>query len=186
MMFSEKADYTAFKGEKIKLAGNFLELGSPAPLLNLPNPHLEPIVVGGEGNRVQVILTVPSFDTPVCAKEARIFNEKLSSIEGVEGVLVSMDLPFAAAHFCTTEGIKNLDFVSDFKDKSFAKSYGVLIPQGPLEGLCARAIFIVSKDGRIIYKQVVPEITDEPNYEEVLEKATAASKEGASCCGFCQ
>ncbi|MCK9257203.1 MAG: thiol peroxidase [Sulfurospirillaceae bacterium] len=186
MVFTEKADYTALKGEKVKLGGNYLELGDPAPLLTLPNPHLEQITVGGEGNRIQVILSVPSFDTPVCAKESRVFNEKLAQIEGVEGILVSMDLPFAGARFCSTEGIENLQFVSDFKDKSFAKSYGVLISEGPLEGLCARAIFIVSKDGRVVYKQIVPEITDEPNYDEVLEKATAATKEGASCCGFCQ
>lgn len=186
MQFLERANYTAFKGEKIKLQGQFLDLGSPAPILNLPNPHLEDIQIGGEGNRVQVLISLPSLDTPVCAKEAREFNERLSQIEGVEGVIISMDLPFAAAQFCTSEGITNIYSTSDFRDKSFAKAYGVLIPKGPLEGLCARAIYIVSKDGRIVYKQIAPEITDEPDYEEVLVKANAAANQGASCCGFCQ
>jgi thiol peroxidase len=186
MLFREKADYTAFKGEKVKLQGTFLSLGDPAPALELPNPHLEPVAVGGEGNRVQVIVTVPSFDTPVCAKEARTFNEHLANQEGIEGILVSMDLPFAAAHFCTSEGIASLHVASDFRTKAFAKAYGVLLGSSPLEGLCARAIFIVSKDGRIVYKQIVPEITDEPDYEEALQKAISAASQGASCCGFCQ
>jgi thiol peroxidase len=186
MQFFERANFTAFKGEKIKLMGQCLDLGDIAPILNLPNPHLEDVQIAGEGNRVQVIIAVPSLDTPVCAKEAREFNEKLAQIEGVEGVIVSMDLPFAAAQFCTNEGIDNIQSVSDFRDKSFAKAYGVLISKGPLEGLCARVIYIVSKDGRIVYKQIVPEITDEPDYEEVLQKANAAANQGASCCGFCQ
>lgn len=186
MQFFERANFTAFKGEKVKLLGQCLELGDPAPILNLPNPHLEDIQIGGEGNRVQVIITAPSLDTPVCAKEARTFNERLGQIEGVEGVLISMDLPFAAAQFCTINGVKNIQTASDFRDKSFAKAYGVLISKGPLEGLCARAIYIVSKDGRIVYKQIVPEITDEPDYEEVLQKANDAANQGASCCGFCQ
>lgn len=186
MLFKDKADYTAFKGERLRLGGTPLELGNPAPIVTLPDPHLEPKTLGMEGNTIQLILTAPSFDTPICAKEAHEFSARLAQQEGVEGVFVSMDLPFAAASFCNRSEVENLTFVSDFKTKAFAKAYGVLIENGPLEGLCARAIFIVSKDGRIVYKHIVPEITDEPDYEEALQKAIAAANQGASCCGFCQ
>ncbi|MBN2965140.1 thiol peroxidase [Sulfurospirillum sp. T05] len=185
MVFQDKADYTAFKGERLRLGRAFQELGNPAPIVTLLDPHLEPKTVGMEGNTIH-ILTAPSFDTPTCAKEAHEFSRRLAQQEGIEGIFVSMDLPFAAASFCNRSEVENLTFVSDFKAKAFAKAYGVLIENGPLEGLCARAIFIVSKDGRIVYKHIVPEITDEPDYEEALQKAIAAANQGASCCGFCQ
>jgi thiol peroxidase len=185
MKFFDKANYTTFQGQKIKLEGQNLDLGDVVPVLHLPNPHLEDVQVGGESNEIQVIISVPSLDTPVCAKEARKFNEALAKIEGVKGIIVSMDLPFSAALFCTTSNI-NIHTLSDFRNKSFAKAYGVLIPKGSFEGLCARAVFIVNKDGRLVYKQIVPEVTQEPDYAAVLKKVTAATKEGASCCGFCQ
>jgi thiol peroxidase len=75
---------------------------------------------------------------------------------------------------------------SDFRHKAFARAYGMLISDGALEGLCARALFVISKDGKIVYKQVVPEITEEPNYDEALNAAIDAANRGASCCGFCQ
>jgi len=86
-----------------------------------------------------------------------------------------MDLPFAAGRFCSAEGIENLTVASDFRNKDFANAYGVLIAEGPLAGVTARAIFVVDKDGTIVYKQLVPEITEEPEYEEALEAAKAAA-----------
>ena len=97
-----------------------------------------------------------------------------------------MDLPFAAGKFCNVAGIENLSVASDFRDQSFAKQYGLVINEGPLKGLIARAIFVISKDGRVVYKQIVPEITEEPNYAEALQAAIDAANRGASCCGFCQ
>ena len=94
-----------------------------------------------------------------------------------------MDLPFAMKRFCTTEGIENLKVASDFRAKAFAKSYGVLQANGPLAGLTARAVFIVNPSGKITYKEIVPEITQEPNYDAVLKAITEASS--TSCCGSC-
>ncbi|MFW2427655.1 redoxin family protein, partial [Aliarcobacter butzleri] len=82
-----------------------------------------------------------------------------------------MDLPFAMKRFCTTEGIENLKVGSDFRAKAFAKSYGVLQANGALAGLTARAVFIINASGKIVYKEIVPEITTEPDYEAVLEAA---------------
>jgi thiol peroxidase len=80
-----------------------------------------------------------------------------------------MDLPFASAKFCSTEGIDNLTVVSDYVEKDFGKAYGVLMADNKLKGLCARAIFVVDRSGEITYKQIVPEVTDEPNYQEALD-----------------
>jgi thiol peroxidase len=122
----------------------------------------------------------------VCDAEARRFNQEVAKYENIDAVIVSMDLPFSSAKFCNVAGISNLSVGSDFRHKAFSRNYGILIADGALEGLCARALFVISKDGKIVYKQIVPEITAEPNYEEALQAAINASNAGASCCGFCQ
>lgn len=186
MIFTAKADKTALKGTPLKLDGTYLELGNVAPIVKVVTPDLQDKTIGGENNKVQLIIAVPSLDTPVCDAEARHFNQALSQQENIDAIVVSMDLPFSMAKFCTVAGIDNLTVASDFRHKAFARSYGMLIGNGALEGLCARAIFVISKDGRIVYKQVVPEITEAPNYDEALNAAISSASKGASCCGFCQ
>jgi thiol peroxidase len=129
--------------------------------------------IGGEG-KVQLVVAVPSLDTGVCDAETRRFNAEAASLEGVEVITVSLDLPFAAARWCGAAGIENIKVCSDFRSKDFANAYGVLLADGPLAGIMARAIFVVGKDGKIAYKQVVCEITTEPDYEEALAAAKAA------------
>lgn len=186
MKFTLKQDKTALKGASVKLKGTFKELGDSAAVVKVVKPDLSEKTLGFEGNKAQLIITVPSLDTPTCEKEAKEFNEKIAAIENLDVTIVSMDLPFAAQTFCNAFGIENLDIGSDFRNKEFARSYGVLIADGALQGLCARAIFVISKDAKIVYKQVVPEITDEPDYQAALDAATNAANSGASCCGFCQ
>ncbi len=165
---------TKLKGNDVKLVGNDIKVGDKAPEVTVVGKDLSEIKVGGVKDKVQLIVAVPSLDTAVCAAETRKFNEEASSIDGVEVIVVSMDLPFAMGRFCTTEGIDNLSVGSDFRDKDFAKSYGVLIADGPLAGVSARAIFVVNNQGEITYKQIVPEITEEPEYKEAIEAAKAA------------
>ncbi|NPA73720.1 MAG: thiol peroxidase [Epsilonproteobacteria bacterium] len=165
---------TKLKGNDVNLAGNDVKVGDKAPEVTVVGKDLSEIKVGGAKDKVQLIVAVPSLDTAVCAAETRKFNEEATSIDGVEVTVVSMDLPFAMGRFCTTEGIENLNVGSDFRDKEFAKSYGVLIADGPLAGLSARAIFVVNNQGEITYKQIVPEITEEPNYKEAIEATKAA------------
>ena len=186
MIFTAKVDKTALKGTPIKIEGTYLELGSVAPLVIVVTPDLQDKTIGGEQNKVQLIIVVPSLDTPVCDAQTRRFNQSIAQQDSIDAVVVSMDLPFAMAKFCTVAGIENLTVASDFRHKAFARAYGMLIGNGPLEGLCARALFVISKDGRIVYKQVVPEITEEPNYEEALDAALSSASKGAGCCGFCQ
>ena len=186
MIFTAKVDKTMFKGTPIQLEGNFQELGQNAPIIKVVTPDLQEKTIGGESNKAQLIIVVPSLDTPVCDAEARHLNQTVANHDNIDTIIVSMDLPFAAAKFCNIAGITNITIGSDFRSKAFAKAYGMLISDGVLAGLCARALFVISKDGKIVYKQVVPEITEEPNYNEALEAAIGAANKGASCCGFCQ
>ncbi|VAX09086.1 Thiol peroxidase, Tpx-type [hydrothermal vent metagenome] len=174
------------KGNTCNLTGTELNTGDVAPQVTVVNSNgLADKIVGGASDSVQLIVVIPSLDTPVCAAEARRFNEEAAKIHGVDLTVISMDLPFAAARFCTAEGIENLTVASDFRNKDFANAYGVLLADGPLAGVTCRAIFVINKDGRIAYQQIVTEITDEPNYEAALTAAKGTSSMGASCCGTC-
>jgi len=163
------------KGNVVKLVDTELNTGDPAPEVELVAPDLSVKKVGGSQGNAQLLIVVPSLDTPVCATETRRFNQEAASIDGGEVVVVSMDLPFAAKRFCSTEGIENLTHASDYRKKAFGKAYGVLIDTGPLTGLTARAIFVTGKDGKVAYKELVPEITAEPDYGAALAAFKAAA-----------
>lgn len=165
-----------FKGNAVKLEGNTLNVGDDAPVVTLKAQDLSDIVVGEKG-KTQVILTVPSLDTPVCATEAREFNKNAAGA-AAEVIVVSQDLPFAMGRFCTTEGIENLRVASDFVSKELAQKYGVLIADGALKGLLARAVFVI-KDGKIAYKEIVKEITEMPNVQALKEFMSSSC--GCSC-----
>ena len=165
-----------FKNDTVcNLGGTEINVGDTAPVVTVVNcdPMLQNEQTGGEG-KVQLLVAVPSLDTGTCDAETRRFNTEAASMDGVEVVTISMDLPFAAARWCGAAGIENIKVCSDFRNKDFANAYGVLLADGPLAGLTARVIFVVGKDGKIAYKQVVPEITDEPNYAEAIAAAKAA------------
>ncbi len=160
---------TMLKGNVVNLAGNEVKVGDKAPQVTVVNSNgLADKVVGGAQGKKQLIVVVPSLDTAVCATETRNFNKRASEIEGVDLTVVSMDLPFAAGRFCSTEGIENLTVASDFRNKDFANAYGVLIADGALAGVTCRAIFAVDENGTVTYKEIVPEITAEPDYEAAL------------------
>jgi thiol peroxidase len=167
---------TKLKGNDVALYGNQVNVGDNAPVVTLPNSALEEITLGGAQGKAQLIIAVPSLDTPVCATETRKFNEQAAAVEGAVVCVVSMDLPFAAKRFCSTEGIENIQVLSDFRDKCFSINYGTLIAEGALRGLSARAVFVVNKEGKITYKELVPEITQEPNYEAALNALKEAAK----------
>lgn len=171
---------TKLQGNPVKLAGNDLNVGDKAPIVNVVGQDLADIEVG---NKAQVVVIVPSLDTPVCAAETRKFNEEAAKTEA-EVVVVSMDLPFAMGRFCTTEGIENLKVASDFRNKDFANAYGVLISDGPLAGITCRAIFVIDANGIVKYKEICEEITEEPNYDAALTAVKEITS--TSCCGTCQ
>ena len=160
---------TKFKGTKVTLIGDAIGVGDAAPVVTAVGTDLEDVEIGGAKDKIQLIVTVPSLDTDTCAAETRKFNEDVNNLDICETTVVSMDLPFASERFCTTSGIENLSVVSDYIDKSVSLAYGVLMDDNKLKGLSARAVFVVDRSGTIVYKEIVPEVTSEPNYEAALE-----------------
>lgn len=168
-----------FKGTPVSLSGNEIKVGDKAPIIELVGKDLSKIKVGGAKEKVQILVTVPSIDTGVCATQTRKFNQNAGKNELVELTIISMDLPFAFGRFCGAEGIENIRVASDFDGRKFGQNYGVVLKDCPLEGLLARTIFVVDKNGVVAYKQIVPEITTEPDYEAIQE---AVKKLGACNC----
>lgn len=157
------------KGNPVTLSGPSLQVGDAAPVAYVVTKDLQEVKVGGPSDKVQVIVTVPSLDTPVCEAETKKFNELMAGMEGVAVCVISMDLPFAQKRFCESFSIGNVTVASDFRYRDMEK-YGVMVTEGVLKGILARAVFVVDKEGKVAYIQLVPEITQEPNYEEVVAK----------------
>ncbi len=155
-------------GTKVKLTGNEIRVGDTAPMVKLISSELKEVTVGGKTAKTQVLVVVPSIDTPICDLEARTFNEKASKMKDVEIFVISMDLPFAGKRYCAAHGINNITVASDFQTKAFGKTYGTLLGEGVLQGIEARVIFIIKK-GKVTYKQLVPEIKQAPDFEAVLK-----------------
>ena len=167
-----------FKQDTVcNLAGNEINVGDASPVVTVVNcnPMLQNETIGGAQDSVQLVVVVPSLDTPVCDAETRRFNTEAASIEGVNVKTVSMDLPFAAAKFCSTAGIENLAVCSDFRNKDFSNAYGMLLADGPLAGVTARCIFVINKDGNVCYKELVSEITAEPDYAAAIAAAKSVA-----------
>ncbi len=170
-----------FKGSPATLSGAGVNVGEKAPVVEVVAQDLGVFTVGGASDKIQIIAAMPSLDTGVCAAEARKFNEKVAGKSGVQLSVITMDLPFAMGRFCTTEGIENIRVGSDFRGAKFGEAYGIKLADTPLQGLLARSIFVVAKDGTLIYKEIVSEITEEPNYDAVFAAISASGGCGCGC-----
>jgi thiol peroxidase len=144
-------------------------VGDKAPVVVAVGTDLNDVEIGGAKDKIQLIITLPSLDTDTCAAETRRFNEDVNNLDICETTVISMDLPFASERFCTTSGIENLTVASDYIDKAVSKAYGVLMDDGKLKGLSARAVFVIDRSGEVVYKEIVEEVTYEPNYTAALE-----------------
>ena len=156
------------QGNKVHLSGEKISVGDVAPAVTLISSDLKEVTVGGKSKKTQILVVVPSIDTPVCDMEARTFNTKAAGLKDVEITVISMDLPFAGKRYCAAHGIDNITVASDFQSKAFGKTYGTLIGDSVLKGIEARVIFVI-KDGKVTYKQLVPEITQAPDYDAILK-----------------
>ncbi len=157
------------KGSPFHLAGSFPKIGSIAPDFTLVDGDLREKHLEDFSGKKKVLSIVPSLDTSVCATSARKFNEQASSHTDAIVLVISADLPFAQKRFCQTENIKNLVTLSMMRDKKFAQDYGVLIEEGPLAGICARAVLVLDANNKVLYGELVSEITQEPHYEKALQ-----------------
>lgn len=158
-----------FKGIPVHLAGDFPKKGMVAHDFVLVKNDLSELRLSDlKGKRV-VLNIFPSMDTAVCATTVRKFNQMATSIPDTVVLCISRDLPFAQSRFCMAEGIEHVIMLSDFRlHSSFGRDYGVLMTEGPLSGLLARAIVVIDDEGRVFYTELVPEITQEPDYEAVI------------------
>ena len=157
------------KGNPIHTSGSLPSLGSKAPEFKLVDRDLKDRALSEFKGKRKLISIVPSLDTSVCSTSAKKFNEKASALPNTVILVVSADLPFAQARLCGAEHLNNLVTLSLMRSKKFAEDYGVLIIDGPLAGLCARAVIVLDEHDKIIYTELVPEIAEEPNYKKALE-----------------
>jgi len=157
------------QGNAIRISGELPAVGSPAPDFRLIDRELNERSLADFAGRRKVLNIVPSLDTPVCARQARRFNEKAAALDNTAVLVVSADLPFAQARFCETEGIEHLTVLSTVRSRDFGHAWGVLLEEGPLAGICARAVVVVDENDTVRHAQLVSEIADEPDYEAALE-----------------
>ena len=164
------------RGNPLSLGGSEVSVGQAAPDFTVVNNDLQPVKLSEAQGKVIILSAVPSVDTPVCDTETRRFNEEAARLgEGIEIWTLSMDLPFAQKRWCGTAGVEQVKTLSDFRDRAFAEGYGVLIADGPLAGVTARAVFVVGKDGTLKHVEYVSEIANEPDYDAALNAAKAAA-----------
>lgn len=156
------------KGNPINLQGNFPEVGSIAPDFKLTSASLSDVGLEEFSGKKKVISILPSLDTPVCATSTQKFNTEVASKDGVQLLVVSADLPFAASRFCEANSAGDTQTLSTMRNNSFASDYGVLMADGPLAGLTARAVLVLDEDNKVLHAELVPEIAQEPNYESAL------------------
>ena len=173
----ERAGAITFKGKPMTLVGPALREGDPAPEFNLTagdltNVTVDELVDGGA--RAAMLIVVPSLDTSVCSLESHTFNRRLGELPaGVTASVVSMDLPFAQARWGgAQEDEVKLEMLSDYRDHSFGRNYGLLIRE---LDLLARAIVVIGKDKNVKYVQIVEDVGNEPDYDAALKAAAAAA-----------
>ena len=159
------------KGNPIDVAGPALKKGDKAPEYTLQGQDLADVTPAKFAGKTTIIATVPSLDTPVCAKETKLFNDKVKEIPNLQVLVVSMDLPFAQKRWCGAEGVANVTALSAHRCIEFGEKYGVLIKDGPLDRCLARAVFVVKPDGKLAHVEYVSEIAQEPNYDAALAAA---------------
>lgn len=157
-----------FKGNPMTLAGSSLQIGQAAPdfQLHYADQGIKTLTLADLKGKPSLVSIVPSLDTPTCATQTKTFNEKLGKMgDKINALTVSRDLPFAQARFCGAEDLK-MQVASDYQTHEFGEAYGIEIEELKL---LSRSVLVLDADGKIVYKEVVPEVTEEPNYDAALQ-----------------
>jgi thiol peroxidase len=158
----------ALKGNPVNTSGTLPAKGSKAPDFKLVKSDLSSLSLSELKGKKLILNIFPSLDTSVCAASVRKFNQLAAGRTNTMVLAISKDLPFAHGRFCTTEGITNVVTLSGFRDTEFGKSYGIDIIDGPLAGVYGRSVIVIDETGKVTYTQLVPEITQEPDYDQAL------------------
>jgi len=159
---------TALRGNPVNTSGDLPAVGSAAPGFSLTGSDLGAVSAQDFSGQRLVLNIFPSIDTATCAQSVRAFNERAAGLDNTTVLCVSADLPFAQGRFCGAEGIENVKTASTFRNPEFLQDYGVGMVDGPLSGLCARAVVVVDESGQVTHTQLVPEIADEPDYDAAI------------------
>ncbi len=156
------------QGDPIHTSGDLPAVGSKAPEFRLVTTDLKDVNLADYAGKKKLLNIVPSLDTPVCAVSTKRFNDTARDRRDLVVLVISADLPFASDRFCSVEGIKNAVALSMMRSRNFAKDYGVLIEDGPLAGITARAVLVLDENDQVVYSQLVPEIGQEPDYDAAI------------------
>lgn len=159
---------THLHGQPVPTSGELPAKGSQAPDFKLTDKDLQDRSLADWAGKRKVLNIFPSIDTPTCANSVRQFNAHASDKPDTVVLCISADLPFAQSRFCGAEGLDKVITLSEMRDRSFAKAYGVEITAGPLTGLCARAVVVLDRDNKVLHTELVNEIAHEPNYAAAL------------------
>ncbi|MCW2512131.1 MAG: Thiol peroxidase, Tpx-type [Mycobacterium sp.] len=154
------------RGNPFNTVGELPAVGTAAPDFTLTGTDLAAVTSADYRGKAFLLNIFPSVDTPVCAASVRTFNERAAE-SGIAVLCVSNDLPFAQSRFCGAEDIENVKTASGFRD-SFGADYGITVADGPFAGLLGRAVVVVGADGNVTYTELVPEVSQEPNYDAAL------------------
>ncbi|MFK5973739.1 MAG: thiol peroxidase [Flavobacteriaceae bacterium] len=157
------------KGNEIHTIGNLPAVGSIAPAFSLAKTDLSNVSLEDYKGKKVVLNIFHSIDTGTCANSVRQFNTEAAELDNTIILCISKDLPFAFTRFCEAQGIENLEMLSDFRNGSFGKDYGLEYVDGPIQGLLSRSILILDKNGKVVYTEQVSEVVEEPNYKAALE-----------------
>jgi thiol peroxidase len=156
------------QGKEAHTNGELPAVGSDAPDFHLVTTKMQDVHLADYRGRKKLLNIVASLDTGLCVTSARKFGERLGDRDDVAVLTVSADLPFAQQRACTAEGVDNVELLSMMRTRAFAKDYGVLMTDGPLAGLAARAVVVLDADDKVVYTQLVPELVTEPDYEAAI------------------
>lgn len=164
-----KEETVICRGQEAHTSGPMVKVGEQAPDFRATNADLQDVSLSSfKGKRI-ILNIFPSLDTPTCALSVRQFNARASELENTVVLCLSMDLPFAQSHFCSTEGLNNVVPLSVFRSHDFLKEYGLQLADGPLKGLMARAVIVIDETGKVRYTQLVSNISNEPDYDAALQ-----------------
>jgi thiol peroxidase len=159
------------KGSPVRTSGDLPKVGEPAPDFRLVGSDLKDVTLASYAGKTKILNIVPSLDTSTCAASAKKFNEAAAACKDTVVLVVSADLPFAMKRFCAAERLDNVVPLSMMRGRNFAKEYGTLITDGPLEGISTRAVVVIDPADKVVHAELVPEIVDEPDYAAALAAA---------------
>ena len=161
---------THLKGTPVQTSGALPRIGAKAKDFLLTDTKLQDKTLADFAGRKILLNVFPSVDTPVCAMSVRRFNSEAAQVKNAVILCVSRDLPFALARFCGAEGIERVLTLSELRNRDFGKNYGLELTTGPMAGLLARSVIIIGLDGKVAYRELVDDITHEPDYETAIKE----------------